>query len=120
MRALAFLLATFGLAGAASGQTCWSPAPGMTMCSDGFMAMGGMWMRLPPPGVGAIQATPGGAGGITSWSRRWSVAPDGSRREVWENETQLPDGRVIRDAQTRIVFPDGRVCVQKGPALECE
>lgn len=95
MRALAFALATLACTGAAFGQTCWSPAPGMAMCSDGFMAMGGMWMRLPPPGVGEIQATPGGAGGITRWSRRWSVA-------------------------TRVVFPVGRVCVQKGPALECE
>ncbi|MBL8590018.1 MAG: hypothetical protein JNK46_15905 [Methylobacteriaceae bacterium] len=108
------------LASAAPGlaQTCWSGPNGMVMCSDGFMAMGGMWMRLPSPQVGAIVSAPGAP--ATRWWQRWSVAPDGSRREVWESETQLPDGRILREAQTRIVFPDGRVCVQHGPALECE
>jgi hypothetical protein len=116
MRALAFMLATFGLAGAAFGQTCWSPAPGMTMCPDGFMSMGGMWMRPPPfPQVWI----PDAPGGTTRWTQGWRVDPDGTRRETRETFTTMPDGRVTHEVETRVTMPDGRVCVHRGTEPDC-
>lgn len=116
MRCVTAFAASFAFAGAAAAAAppCWSPAPGMTMCADGFMAMGGLWMRAPPFAAGPAQAGP------TRWSQRWRVDPDGTRHETWESETTMPDGRVVRDAMVRTIWPDGRVCVRRGADAGCD
>jgi hypothetical protein len=114
----AALAASLGaLAQPASAQNCMS-MPGMTMCDDGRMMFGGVWMS-PPPIPGLTMRTQVGPGEIATWSMREVVNPDGTRTQRWERKTRAPDGAERVEEQTRLVFPDGRVCLQDGPTLRC-
>lgn len=93
---------------------------GMTMCQDGRMAMDGRWFYAPAPPINGFviqnQLRPGET---ASWSAREVVNPDGSRTQRWERTVRAPDGTTRTEHQDRVLFPDGRICVQDGPTLRC-
>lgn len=115
--ALAALSATAAYAQQQSG--CMSFG-GMTMCQDGRMSFGGQWFAVPAPPInGFVIRNDLRPGETATWSAREFVNPDGSRTQRWERTVRSPDGTTRTEHQDRIMFPDGRVCVQDGPTLRC-
>lgn len=115
--ALAVPAALAASAAPALAQRCMS-MPGMTMCDDGRMMMNGVWMSAPPiPGMTMQNWI--GPGEMANWSMREAINPDGSRTQHWERTVRAPDGSSRTQTQDRVIFPDGRVCVQDGPTLRC-
>lgn len=120
--------AFFGALAAMSAHPAFAqqPPPGcvtmanMTMCQDGRMSMGGMWFAPPvPPMNGFVIQNQIGPGETAAWSAREFVNPDGSRTQRWERTIRGADGVERREVQNRVIFPDGRVCVQDGPVMRC-
>lgn len=120
--------ALFGALAAMSAHPAFAqqPQPGcmtmgaMTMCQDGRMSMGGMMFTPPvPPINGFWMQNQIGPGQSAMWSTREVVNPDGSRTQIWERTVRGPDGVPRHESQQRVIFPDGRVCMQDGPTMRC-
>lgn len=123
MRAPLIALALFVPQAGALAQNCMV-MNNMMMCSNGAMAF-----NFNVPGVPAPPGTPGfmtfnsmnfAAPGATQWSTSQTLNPDGSRTLHRESMTRMPDGSVKRDAEDRIVFPNGQSCKVSGGRLDCE
>ncbi len=127
---MAWAALAVGMVGAASGSAsaqmigvppgCMSMGT-MVMCPDGRMSMGGMTFTPPvPPINGFVILNQIRPGETANWSTREFANPDGSRTQRWERTVRGADGVERRETQQRVIFPDGRVCTQDGPAMSCQ